>query len=132
MNKTNVSDHNVPKLTDLNSCLSVEDLKTLIEMLLAHNTQDMKYWIPREVKSVLNNEEVSAYLLAYLNTADMIPSPGNFKRIGRRLKNSLFSRIAKIENIGDDFNFNIFSYDMEVLHKDTMVLACSSIYQKFG
>lgn len=116
----------------VDNSLSVEDIRTLIELLLAHNSQNMKYWIPREVQSVLNNEEVSAYLLAYLNTQDMLPSPRSFKNknVGK-FKSSLFSRISKIEHIGDDYNFNIFGLDIDLRHKDTMVLACSSIYQKF-
>lgn len=113
--------------------LGINDIRTLIELLLAHNSQNMKYWIPKEVQSVLNNEEVSAYLLAYLNTQDMLPSPRFFKSKNlTKFKNSLFSRISKIENIGDDYNFNIFSLDIDLRHKDTMVVAVSNIYQKFG
>jgi hypothetical protein len=93
----------------------------------------MKYWVPRDVQSVLNNEEASAYLLAYLNTQDMIPSPSEFRTGAKsKNKNSLFSRMSNIENIGDDYNFNMFSYDLEVLHIDTMVHACTNIYKKFG
>lgn len=117
----------------IENVLGVNDIRTLIELLLAHNSQNMKYWIPQEVQSVLNNEEVSAYLLAYLNTQDMLPSPRFFKNKNfTKFKNSLFSRISDIDHIGDDYNFNIFSLDIDLRHKDTMVTAVSSIYQKFG
>ena len=135
MNKTNISSDpkKKPLPIDLNKILSVSDIKTLIEILLAHNSQDMKYWIPREVKSILNNEEVSAYLLAYLNTKDMVQSPRNFRTGARRsLKNSLFSRISKIDKIGEDWNFNVLSFDLRILHKNVLVVGCSSIYRKFG
>lgn len=113
--------------------LTPSDIKTLIEILLAHNSSNLKYWIPRKVQSILNNEEVSAYLLAYLNTQDMLESPREFK--GKRksiFKNSRFATTEKLVNVADDYNFDVFDFDRDLLHVDTMVNAVNSIYRKFG
>ena len=65
----------------IKNMLELDDLKKLIEILVSHNSQEMKYWLPKDILSVMNNEEVSAYLWAYLNTHDMIPSPRAVKNI---------------------------------------------------
>ena len=105
--------------------LDITDIKTLIELLLAHNSYNMKYWIPKQVQSVLNNEEVSAYLLAYLNTADILESPRNFKgKQTAHLNSSKFFSNSKLDTIAEDYNFDVFTYDREILHQDTLRNAC--------
>lgn len=130
--KNNINKSQEPKNRE-NHSLDVEDIKTLIELLLAHNQNNLKYWIPQKVRSVLNNEEVSAYLLAYLNTQDVLESPRHFK--GKKthfITNPEFFKSKRLESIGEDYNFDVFSFDRETFHQDSMRIACQALYDKFG
>jgi hypothetical protein len=115
----------------IRNVLSLEDLKQLIEILVSHNSQEMKYWLPKDILSVLNNEEVSAYLWAYINTQDMIPSPRAVKNIIASNKQESI-KLQTGNSIGEDFNFDFFDFAKNNIHKDSLLIACSQIYKKFG
>ena len=115
--------------TVIRSMLDLNDLKQLIEILVSHNSQEMKYWLPKDILSVLNNEEVSAYLWAYINTQDMIPSPRAIKQIIGFSKND--STHLSANSIGEDFNFDLFTFDKSNIHQDSLVIGCTQIYKKF-
>lgn len=114
----------------LKNMLDLTDLKQLIEILVSHNTQEMKYWLPKDILSVLNNEEVSAYLWAYLNTQDMIPSPRAVKQIISQQKAEVLHHNAE-PGLGENFNFDLFAFDKANIHQDSLVLGCMQIYKKF-
>jgi hypothetical protein len=111
--------------------LTVQDVKSLIEILLSHNSQEMKYWLPKDILSVLNNEEVSAYLLAYLNTQDMIPSPRSVKKNSKSNRKQKRDECESTADIGVDFNFDLFAFDKSNLHQNSLVVGCTEIYKKF-
>lgn len=114
----------------LKNMLDLTDLKQLIEILVSHNTQEMKYWLPKDILSVLNNEEVSAYLWAYLNTQDMIPSPRAVKHIISLQKSEINSNTTE-PGLGENFNFDLFAFDKANIHQDSLVVGCMQIYKKF-
>ena len=126
------SDKDVEKDEDVvKKCmLELDDLKQLIEILVSHNSQEMKYWLPKDILSVLNNEEVSAYLWAYLNTQDMIPSPRAVKKIISTVKSDSANQHMG-SAIGEDFNFDLFSFDKNNIHQDSLVIGCSQIFSKY-
>ena len=126
------SDKDIEKEEDLvkKNMLELEDLKQLIEILVSHNSQEMKYWLPKDILSVLNNEEVSAYLWAYLNTQDMIPSPRAVKKLISNAKSESVN-LKLGSSIGEDFNFDLFTFDKNNFHQDSLVIGCSQIFSKF-
>jgi hypothetical protein len=126
------SDKDLEKEEDLvkKNMLELEDLKQLIEILVSHNSQEMKYWLPKDILSVLNNEEVSAYLWAYLNTQDMIPSPRAVKKLISKVKSEA-GNLHLGSSIGEDFNFDLFTFDQNNIHQDSLVIGCSQIFSKF-
>ena len=124
-------DKDVEKEEDivLKNMLDLDDLRQLIEILVSHNSQEMKYWLPKEILSVMNNEEVSAYIWAYLNTQDMIPSPRAVKNIISFHRSD--SAATNGPSIGEDFNFDLFTFDKNNIHQDSLVIGCSQIFKKF-
>lgn len=110
--------------------LDLNELEQLIQILVAQNNQDVKYWLPKDVVSVLNNEEVSAYLWAFLNTQDMArPTHGSKKFKKHTKQNRLQEPI--ISGLGEDYNHDLFAYDKQNMSIDTLVNGCCLIYSKF-
>jgi hypothetical protein len=113
--------------------LNLDDLEQLIQILVSQSDQEMKYWLPKDILSVLNNEEVSAYLWAYLNTQDMIPHHTDQKTITSFNRADSFGHFGHNSgtSLGEDFNFDLFNFDLANIHKDSLVIGCSQIYRKF-
>ena len=111
--------------------LNIIDVKQLIEILMSHNDQEMKYWLPKDILSVLQNEEVSAYLWAYLNPAEMLPEESNFKKFKTMSGADNFASLRLSNALGEDYNFDLFSFDKLNMHVDSLVIGCSQIYTKF-
>ena len=110
--------------------LDLADLEQLIQILVSQSDQEMKYWLPKDILSVLNNEEVSAYLWAYLNTQDMIPHTVDTKKLMLLNRADSFGHNSGTA-LGEDFNFDLFNFDLINIHKDSLVIGCSQIYNKF-
>ena len=123
---------NLEKQDDLviKNRLDMHELEQLIQILVAQNNQDVKYWLPKDVVSVLNNEEVSAYLWAFLNTQDMARSSHGSKKVK---KGSQQKRLQEtmIAGLFDDYNHDLFAYDKQNMSIDTLVNGCCLIYSKF-
>ena len=125
-------DKDVEKEEDivLKNMLDLDELKQLIEILVSQSSQEMKYWLPKDIVSVLNNEEVSAYLWAYLNTQDMIPTKNNVKKLIKYSRTDSLSTKTGTA-LGEDYNFDLFTYDKNNIHRDSLVLGCMQIFKKF-
>ena len=81
--------------------------------------------------SVLNNEEVSAYLWAYLNTYDIFPDGPSMKKFKSLTVADSNSTMSAASSLGTDFNFDLFAFDKANMYCDSLVLGCSQIYSKF-
>jgi len=114
----------------LKNMLDLDELSQLIEILVSQSSQEMKYWLPKDIMSVLNNEEVSAYLWAYLNTQDMMPSTSNVKKLIKYSRADSFSGHSGTA-LGEDYSFDLFTFDKNNIHQDSLVIGCSQIYKKF-
>jgi hypothetical protein len=111
--------------------LSLNDLQQLIDFLVAQNNQEMKYWLPKDILSVLQNEEVSAYLWAYLNPAEMLQEAPDLKCLRSMSNTENLNLLTHSNSWGEDFNFDLFAFDKANIHIDSLVIGCSQIFSKF-